>query len=266
MIDPVLVARRRARVQCRHAEHLPGPLGIARRDDRSIEVVEVAVLVEAVRGEGQRIADPGHGADGVRARPQMGDLAQTLERDSLLLQRIGLGIGESVHLDRRRLQLHSLALAWGLGQDAGDRDRAPDGEADDVALVVGQLAVGDDLQPGEAGAVVQLDEREAALRIAAGPDPAGDLDLGADLIALEDVLDQLPLHSPLLTEGSTVGDYSSTTVVPPTRIRAASRSLDASATSASICSVRRTRRTNPGVAVSIRSSSRVGPCGNEAVG
>ena len=50
----------------------------------------------------------------------------------------------------------------------------------DLALVVGQLAVGDDLHVAQAGAVVELDEAEAALGVAAGANPAAKQDLAAD--------------------------------------------------------------------------------------
>ena len=50
----------------------------------------------------------------------------------------------------------------------------------DLRFVVRQLRVGDDLDVGQARAVVELEEAEAALGVAAGADPAADGRLFAD--------------------------------------------------------------------------------------
>ena len=101
----------RGRIERGDPEHLADTLGVARGDQRGVEVEEVAVLVEPVGRVRQGVADPGHGSDRVGARPQVGDLAQVLERDALLLEGIGLRVGETERLDLGRLDLDPLALA-----------------------------------------------------------------------------------------------------------------------------------------------------------
>ena len=78
-----------------------------------------------------------------------------------------------VHLGRLPLGRRRLHLA--LDDDAG-----PGVQVLDLALVVGQFARGDDLHVALARAVVELDEAEAALGVAAGADPAAEADLAAD--------------------------------------------------------------------------------------
>ena len=82
-----LLAHKRylGRVDGGHAEHLAGPLAVARRDDGRVHVDEPAVLEEAVDGGGGHRADAEHGAEQVRARPQMLLGAQELRRGALLL-------------------------------------------------------------------------------------------------------------------------------------------------------------------------------------
>src|SRR5262245_64802240 len=71
-------------------------------------------------------------------------------------------------LCRRRLDL-------ALDDDAGTGVQVLDD-----GLVVGQFAGGDDLDVALAGAVVEFEEAEAALGVAAGADPALQRDLAAD--------------------------------------------------------------------------------------
>ena len=71
-------------------EHAARALGVRRRDHRRVHVEEAALLEELVDRDRQRIAHPEDRAERVRARPQMADLAQGLERVLLLLQRIVL--------------------------------------------------------------------------------------------------------------------------------------------------------------------------------
>ena len=53
-----------------------------------MDVEEAALLEKAVDGEAQGVAHPRHRAEGVGARPQVGDLAQKLEGVPLLLERV----------------------------------------------------------------------------------------------------------------------------------------------------------------------------------
>ena len=64
-----------------------------------VHVEEAALLEELVDGERQRVADAEDGAEGVRARAQVGDLAQELHRVPLLLERIGRRVGGAEDVD-----------------------------------------------------------------------------------------------------------------------------------------------------------------------
>ena len=61
-------------------------------------------------------------------------------------------------------------------------------------FVVRQLRVGDDLDVGQAGAVVELEEAEAALGIAARANPALQRDRPADRSRLSRILDAQRIH------------------------------------------------------------------------
>ena len=76
-----------------------------------------------------------------------------------------------------------ISTAWPLPCDATSvpvgRDRAAGGQLQDLVLVVGQRGRGHDLERVEARAVVDVEEGEAGLRVAAGADPALDRDAAA---------------------------------------------------------------------------------------
>ena len=145
-------------VEHRDSKHLTSSLGITGRDDRSVQVEEVSILEESMGGIRELIANSGDRTQRVCACSKVGDLAETLEGDSLLLQWVALRVGKPDRLDLRGLDLHPLALARRFCQDTSDPSRASDGESEHVLFVVGQGAVGDDLDAIERGAVVQLDE------------------------------------------------------------------------------------------------------------
>ena len=83
-------ARQVGQVQRGDPEELTGALGIAGRDDGRVDPVEAVLVEVAVDGHGQGVAHAGHGADGVRARPQVRHLAQVLE--AVALGRDGVGV------------------------------------------------------------------------------------------------------------------------------------------------------------------------------
>ena len=56
------------------------------------------------------VADAGDGAEGVGARPQVGDGAQELEGVALFLQRVRLGVGPAVDRDAVGVDLGGLPL------------------------------------------------------------------------------------------------------------------------------------------------------------
>ena len=93
----------------------------------------------------------------------------------LLLERVRLRVGVA---DAARRCVAWTSVACPLAGDAltspSTTTLAPVCRCLTTALVVRQLARGDDLHVALAGAVVQLDEAEAALGVAAGADPAAE--------------------------------------------------------------------------------------------
>jgi hypothetical protein len=191
-------ARRAGGVEGRDPEHLAGALGVAAGDDRRVDPEEAALVEEAVHRHRQGVAHPGHGADHVGARPQVRDLAQVLHGVALGLHRVGLGILDPA--DRDHLlgaQLDGLALALRGHDLAGDADRAAGRELLHDVGVAGQVGGDHRLQRLEARAVVDREERQPGLGVAAGADPALDDDAGADRdLAFQDGGDAL-LHADL---------------------------------------------------------------------
>ena len=162
-------------------EHGAGAFAIAGGDDRRVDVEEAALLEELVDRVADAVPHPGDGAEGVGARPQMGDRAQELER---------------VALSSARDRCPTSAMPWTVTAVAwtsvacplpGEaftrpvtRDAAAGRKALDLRLVVRQAAFGDHLDVAEAGAVVDFQEAEAGLRVAAGADPAVEDHFAAD--------------------------------------------------------------------------------------
>src|SRR5260221_1384531 len=64
------------KVEGRHGEGLARPLGVAAGDDRGVDPEEAVLVEVAVNGEPEAGPQSGNGAEGVRARPQVGDLPQ----------------------------------------------------------------------------------------------------------------------------------------------------------------------------------------------
>src|SRR3954470_18943201 len=96
----------------------------------------------------------------------MGDRAQKLVRVPFLLERISLGIRPAVHGNFRRGDFGRLALALGSFHFAIDTDATTGDEFLNLGFVVLKLTIGNDLDVPLAGAVVELDKREATLGVA----------------------------------------------------------------------------------------------------
>ena len=86
LLADACLLRHVVQVERGHLEHRPGPFAIAGGDDRRVDVEEAALLEELVDRVAHAVPHAGHGAEGVRARPQVGDRAEELERVALLLQ------------------------------------------------------------------------------------------------------------------------------------------------------------------------------------
>ena len=181
ILGEVDLALRRARqvgeVERRHAEQLPRPFGVGRRDDRRVDPDEAALVEEPVDRLRQRVAHARRRPDHVGARPQVRDLAQELHRVRLRLDRIGVGIVDPAdHLDRAGLHLERLPLRRRRHDRSRRLDGAAGGQLQDLVGVVGQRVGRDHLHRMERRSVGQMHERNAGLRIAPGAHPAFDGD------------------------------------------------------------------------------------------
>ena len=85
VVNPAICPRGRVQVESGDLKHLAGAFRIAGGDHRGVYIQEVAFLVEFVSGVCQCVSHPSDGSKGIRARPQVGNLAQFLEADSLFL-------------------------------------------------------------------------------------------------------------------------------------------------------------------------------------
>jgi hypothetical protein len=105
------------------------------------------------------------------------DLAQELERVRLRLDRVGVRILHPAdHFHSGGLHLERLPLGRRGHDGAGGLDRAAGGQPQDLVGVVGQRVRGDDLDRVEAGAIGDVHEGDARLRVASRADPALDGD------------------------------------------------------------------------------------------
>jgi hypothetical protein len=109
--------------------------------------VEKAALAEEGVDRGRRgVSHAEHGPDGVRARSQVSDGAQVLEGVSLLLERVVVAYAaHELHL--ARADLEALPLAGRVAQLAGDANRTARPQRQHLALVPGQIRVGNHLDP-----------------------------------------------------------------------------------------------------------------------
>ncbi len=177
-VDPALgCAGQIHQVQRGDAKQFPRPLRVRRRDDGCVHPDEAVVVKEAMDRLGDGVAHTRHRADHVRARPQMGDLAQELERVRLRLNGIGVGVLDPAdHFDRAGLHFERLPLGGRWHDGAGGFHRASGGQTQHLIRVVGKRVGRHHLDRMEAGAVGHVDEGDAGLRIAPRAHPALDGD------------------------------------------------------------------------------------------
>src|SRR5690606_8342258 len=119
-------------------------------------------LEEIVDRAADDVAHASDYAERVCAGAQMGPFAELLERMTLLLERVLLGIGPAVNGDAPRVQLGLLPFARGLFDLAFDRNAGTGAEAFDFDFVVLQRRIGNDLEVSQRRAVIELDKAEAA--------------------------------------------------------------------------------------------------------
>ena len=122
----------------------------------------------------RQLPHAGHGAEGVGAHAQVRHLAQVLEGVALGRDRVGVGIVDPARPPRSTSAC--ISTDWPLPCDSASVPVAvtaqPAVRWSDLVLVVGERALGHHLQRGEAGSVVDLDERQPGLGIAARAHPA----------------------------------------------------------------------------------------------
>ena len=148
-------ARQVRQVERADLEHLRRRLRHRSGDDRRVNPEEAVLVEEAVDRHAQRVPHARDGAERVRARAKVRDLAQVFERVLLGLDRIGVGILDPADdFDLARLDLERLALALRLHERAGGDDRAAGGQVHDFARVIRQRVRRDDLDRIEARSVV----------------------------------------------------------------------------------------------------------------
>ncbi len=132
-----------------------------------MDVQKAALLKKAVHGEGKGAAQAEDGAEGVGAGAQVGDGAQVFQGMALFLQRIvGVGVAEQAGLPRPEFPL--LAGGRGGNQLAGHRQAGAGAGFRDL-FEIRQPRLQDDLERGEAGAVVKGDKGD----FLASPDGTG---------------------------------------------------------------------------------------------
>src|SRR5262249_10762182 len=166
-------------VECADSKHLAGALGIARGDDRRVYPEKAPLMKVAVHGHAQRVPHTGNCAKRIRPWAQMRDLAQVFERGLFGLNRIAIRVVDpSDYVDGFRLKLHRLPLTLACRQRAGRDQGAARRDFLDFALIVRERGSSDHLEWIEAGPVVEVNERQASLRIPARADPAAHGNMG----------------------------------------------------------------------------------------
>ena len=147
-------ARQVFQIQGGDAEHLAGTFGVRGGDERSRNPQITLFMEEAVDGLGQAVAHPGHGADYVGARTQVGLFTQVLYAVALGGHGVGVRIFDPAYdLDVGGLQFESLTAALGGGNHTGHFHGASCGQTQHFILIIGQ-GIGDNcLYRMETGAV-----------------------------------------------------------------------------------------------------------------
>jgi hypothetical protein len=137
-----------------------------------VHVDEAPLLEKPVDGERQRISHAKDGAERVRTRPQVRDLAQEFHRVTLLLQGVHHRIGAAEDFDPFRLELDALA-GRGRSDELACHAHARARRDDVQRFFRDRARLDHHLEVDERAAVVDLDEVHA-LAVAARLHPAVD--------------------------------------------------------------------------------------------
>ena len=114
-----------------------------------VDVEEVVSTKEVVHRHRHVVTDPGDCADGVGPWSDMGEGAQGVEVDALLLHRVPV-VDLAEQGDAGGDQLNPLALGRALDQLTAHRDAGAVADLLDVRVVVLEGVLGDDLEVVEA--------------------------------------------------------------------------------------------------------------------
>src|SRR4051812_46423728 len=118
------------------------------------------------------VSHAGNSTKRIGARAKMGPFAKLFERVPLLLQRILLWISPAMNDDLSGMNLGRLLLPTGGFHFSAHGNAATRRKLFDFGFIVRQLRVGNDLDVGEAGAIVQLKKAKTALGISPSANPA----------------------------------------------------------------------------------------------
>lgn len=110
----------------------------------------------------------------------MRPLAKFFERMAFFLQRVGLGIGQTVNDQRSGNDLGRLAFPLRGFDVTVDRDAAAGGKVFDIRVVIVELRITDNLDIRQAAAIVEFEEAEARFRVTPSADPALQPHLASD--------------------------------------------------------------------------------------
>ena len=168
-----IIERRSFWIERAHTEHLTRPFSIARRNDRTVEIVVAERIEILVDAEAHLVAHAEHRAVGVGAETQVCFLAQEFQRVFLRLDGVGLCITVAEYFDGGHLEFHTLAAALRCNEFTGAFHGCAGGKASSC-YGIHLLLIDHALQVADGAAIVEGDEAV----VAEGAHPAGHGDRG----------------------------------------------------------------------------------------
>ncbi len=140
------VARQVFQIQMSDLEHFAGALAVAAGDNGGMEIEKIAALEKLVGGVGEHVAQASHRSESIGARTQMRQLAQALEGDAAFAQGVLERLAKAQNPDAVCLQLEALSGRRRLEQAALGDNRGAGVQLEQLAAVVGQLLLSNDLK------------------------------------------------------------------------------------------------------------------------